>query len=244
MDISTISISHILIAFIPVFMVAFIAYFWLEKIDEIAIAVLRMATQLLLIGYVLTWIFEQKNIGILGVVVLVMSLVSTWIALRHAKDARKALYLKTMGVIMVCSLFVLGVIVIGVLSLNPAQNLRIVIPLAGMVFSNAMTAIGLASERYFSALNSGINNIQARNQAFNASLIPIINAMLAVGLVALPGMMTGQILSGISPLIAVRYQIVVMCMIFGVVGLSSAGFLYFIANDSIVKRLKVSKLNN
>ena len=58
-----------------------------------------------------------------------------------------------------------------------------------------------------------------------ASLIPIINTLLAVGLVALPGMMTGQILSGVSPIVAAKYQIVVMLMLFGVTGLSAAIFL-------------------
>jgi len=57
-------------------------------------------------------------------------------------------------------------------------------------------------------------------------LIPITNSLFAVGLVSLPGMMTGQILSGISPHVAVRYQIMVMCMIFSAVGLSSYLFLY------------------
>ena len=64
--------------------------------------------------------------------------------------------------------------------------------------------------------------------ALRTALIPIINSLLAVGLVSLPGMMTGQILSGVSPLIAVRYQIMVMCMIFGSAGITSAIFLHLI----------------
>ena len=59
-------------------------------------------------------------------------------------------------------------------------------------------------------------------------MIPVINSLFAVGLVALPGMMTGQILSGISPLIAVRYQIMVMCMMFGGAGISTALFLWYV----------------
>lgn len=59
----------------------------------------------------------------------------------------------------------------------------------------------------------------------NAALIPQVNTLFAVGLVALPGMMTGQILAGVEPLIAVRYQIVVMCMLFGVTALSGAAYL-------------------
>ncbi len=65
----------------------------------------------------------------------------------------------------------------------------------------------------------------ARNIALQAALIPITNSLLAVGLVALPGMMTGQILSGVSPLLAARYQIMVMCMVYGSAGISAACFL-------------------
>ena len=65
----------------------------------------------------------------------------------------------------------------------------------------------------------------ARTTALDAALIPQVNALLAVGLVSLPGMMTGQILSGVDPLIAVRYQIVVMCMIFGSSGLAAVAYL-------------------
>jgi len=72
---------------------------------------------------------------------------------------------------------------------------------------------------------------KARSIALQASLIPITNSLLAVGLVSLPGMMTGQILSGISPLIAARYQIMVMCMIFGSAGISAAMFLTLIKNN-------------
>lgn len=67
--------------------------------------------------------------------------------------------------------------------------------------------------------------------ALQSSLIPIINSLFAVGLVSLPGMMTGQILSGVSPFIAARYQIMVMCMVFGSAGISSAVFLILIKHD-------------
>ena len=65
----------------------------------------------------------------------------------------------------------------------------------------------------------------SRNAAFQAGMIPVINALLAVGLVSLPGMMTGQILSGVSPFVAARYQIMVMCLIFASAGLSTALYL-------------------
>ncbi|MFW5447223.1 MAG: ABC transporter permease, partial [Methylophagaceae bacterium] len=74
-------------------------------------------------------------------------------------------------------------------------------------------------------LQRDVEYTKARTIAFNAAFIPVVNSLFAVGLVALPGMMTGQILSGVSPVVAAHYQIVVMCMIFGSAGLSTAYFL-------------------
>ena len=94
-----------------------------------------------------------------------------------------------------------------------------------MIFANSMNSVSLAAERYESEIANGVPLINARHTALHASLIPTINMLFAVGLVSLPGMMTGQILSGVSPHVAVRYQIMVMCMIFGSAGISSAYFL-------------------
>ena len=116
----------------------------------------------------------------------------------------------------------------GVLQLSPWYLPRYLIPLAGMIYANAMNGISLAGERLEAEVNREIVYEEARKTALQASLIPITNSLFAVGLVSLPGMMTGQILSGVSPLIAVRYQIMVMCMIFGAVGLSSAIFLILV----------------
>lgn len=97
-----------------------------------------------------------------------------------------------------------------------------------MIFSASMTNISLALERLSAELKHDKSFVTARDIAFRTSMIPIINSFLAVGLISLPGMMTGQILSGVSPLIAVRYQIMVMCMIFGAAGLSTVCFLTLI----------------
>jgi putative ABC transport system permease protein len=91
-----------------------------------------------------------------------------------------------------------------------------------------MNSVSLAGERLFSELEHHQDYSRARNTAFQAALIPITNSLLAVGLVSLPGMMTGQILAGTSPLIAARYQIMVMCMIFSSAGISTALFLWLI----------------
>ena len=91
----------------------------------------------------------------------------------------------------------------------------------------SMTAVSLAAERFRAESERGVDYAAARHTAFNAALIPMVNSLFAVGLVALPGMMTGQVLSGVSPLIAAKYQIVVMTMLFGATGITAACYLWF-----------------
>jgi putative ABC transport system permease protein len=104
-----------------------------------------------------------------------------------------------------------------------------------MIFATAMNSISLSAERIFSELDNNTPYPIARKQALNAATIPVINSLFAVGLVSLPGMMTGQILSGISPLIAVRYQIIVMRMIFAAAILSAVIFL--LLSEKTIKKI-------
>ena len=120
-----------------------------------------------------------------------------------------------------------------VLKLNPWYAPHYMIPIAGMIFAGSMNSVSLAAERITAETARAVPYQKARTIALNAALIPIFNTLLAVGIVALPGMMTGQILSGISPFIAVRYQIMVMCMLFGSSGISAACFLTLVKNDFI-----------
>jgi len=97
-----------------------------------------------------------------------------------------------------------------------------------MIFAGAMNSVSIAAERMQTEMRRDVPYMEARGVALKASLIPIVNSLFAVGLVSLPGMMTGQILSGVSPLIAARYQIMVMCMLFASAGMSSACFIALI----------------
>lgn len=141
------------------------------------------------------------------------------------------LYMKSLGAIALAGVLILILVTQGVLNLQPWFMPSYLIPLAGMIFANAMNSVSLAGERLEAETGRGIPYLQARIIALKASLIPITNSLFAVGLVSLPGMMTGQILSGVSPLIAVRYQIMVMCMIFGAAGIASAIFLVLVRSN-------------
>ena len=227
-SVQIIPFANLALAFIPVFVVAGILFKWTAEGRHTLYAVFRMLVQLLLIGYFLIYIFESDSAWIVMAVLVVMLSASSWIALRTIKHQRLLLYKKAFHAITLGGGITLLLITQGVLNLSPWYWPRYLIPLAGMIFANSMNSVSLAGERLFAEIDRDVPYEQARNIAFRASLIPITNSLLAVGLVSLPGMMTGQILSGISPLIAVRYQIMVMCMVFASAGISSACFLKFL----------------
>ncbi len=220
-----IDISHLLLAFIPVILVAGIFFRWGIGLSSTIQGLIRMVLQLLLIGYALTYIFSTEQPLFVIAVLCFMLAAAGFIALRPMRQQDRYIYAKALLAITTGGLFTLVIVVGLVLRLSPTFNPRYIIPLAGMIFANAMNAVSLGAERFESEILNGKNYQQARVQALQTSLIPITNSLFAVGLVSLPGMMTGQILSGISPLIAVRYQIMVMCMVFGAAGISSAVFL-------------------
>ncbi|MGB5964066.1 MAG: ABC transporter permease, partial [Sulfurimonadaceae bacterium] len=196
-------------------------------------AMARMVLQLLLIGYFLIYIFKAETGIVVLLVLSVMLLAASWISLRTVAQQRKALYVKALISITIGGGVTLLLVTQVVIGLDPWYQPSYMIPLAGMIFANAMTAISLAAERLSHDLSNDIAYHQASMQAYNAALIPVVNGLFAVGLVSLPGMMTGQILSGISPLIAARYQIMVMAMIFGASGLSVLLFLRLVKANFI-----------
>ena len=188
-----------------------------------------MLIQLTLVGYVLRYIFYSEAPSLLLIILILMVFVSTYIALGVVKKNRANLFWITILAIAIGGGVNLLIVTKFILVLDPWYQPRYLIPLAGMIFSSAMNGVSLAVERLYAELGRNVTYQDAKGLAMKAALLPITNSLLAVGLVSLPGMMTGQILSGISPLIAVRYQIVVMCMIFGSVGLSS--YLFLVLNN-------------
>lgn len=223
--IQNISLFNLALAFIPVAVVVVIIWKWQLDYKTSVYAVFRMLIQLLMIGYFLTFIFESESAWVVVGVMAVMLFASSWIALRTISDQRKSLYLNAFWAITLGGGLVLLLVTQGVLGLQPWYLPSYMIPLAGMIFANSMNSVSLAGERLDAEMKREMPYSDARKVALHASLIPITNSLFAVGLVSLPGMMTGQILSGVSPFIAARYQIMVMCMIFGSAGISAALFL-------------------
>ena len=228
MTVATISVPQLALSFIPVAVVLFLMWRWGHGFGRGLQAIARMLLQLTLIGYVLIYIFQTDSGLVIAGVLTVMLLAASWIALNTVDLPRGPLFFASLISVLVGGGSTLLLITQGVLRLDPWYLPSYMIPLAGMIFAASMTNISLALERLYAELGNGVAFEQARSTAFRTSMIPVINSCLAVGLISLPGMMTGQILSGVSPLIAARYQIMVMCMIFGAAGLSTVCFLIMV----------------
>lgn len=228
--IPAISVQGLVLAFLPAVIVIAIMFRWRSGARTAAYASVRMLIQLLLVGYVLIYIFESDQWPIITAVLVLMLTVSSWIATRTLSTRSVRAYLHALSAIAIGGISTLGLVTQFVISIEPWFSPRYVVPLAGMIFAGSMNAVSLAAERFEAERRRGSSYPDARRTALQAAMIPIINSLFAVGLVALPGMMTGQILSGVSPLIAAQYQIVVMTMLFGATGLSAAAYLMFQRN--------------
>jgi putative ABC transport system permease protein len=230
-SVEAISLLNLLWLFLPVGAVVAIYLRWSMGITSLIHGLTRMVLQLLLIGYALSYIFDADRPVIVLVVLSVMCLAAGLISLRPLREKRRSLYLYALISIFGGSALTLVTVLGGVISLDPWYEPRYVIPIAGMIFANAMNAVSIGAERFESEYGREGDYGSARVSALRASLIPITNSLFAVGIVSLPGMMTGQILSGVSPLVAVRYQIMVMCMVFGAAGVSSALYLMLVKRE-------------
>ncbi|MGF1479924.1 MAG: iron export ABC transporter permease subunit FetB [Cyanophyceae cyanobacterium] len=217
--------------------------FQLHLTRSLIIASLRMVVQLLLIGFVLEWLFNQQNPWLIVAIALLMAGVAGRAAVERTNRRFGGIYWNSILSILSAAMVVTGWAVVAIIQVDPWYDPQYVIPLLGMVLGNALTGISLALDRLMEGLVNQQNQVEsllalganrweaARRQvqeAVRTGLIPITNSMMVMGLVSLPGMMTGQILAGASPIDAVRYQIVIVFMIasgtalgtFGVVLLS------------------------
>ena len=197
---------------------------------------LRMFVQLLVVGYVLHLIFALETpLPVLLILIVMVGFAVQTIGARVKTKMPHFYRVVGTAILFGCGgmTFFFCSLVIG---LEPWYDPRYLIPLAGMIIGNSMTGASLAVERLAAEFRERRDEIEtglclggsiqtvsetAVSSAFRAALIPSVNAMAAMGLVFLPGMMTGQILSGTEPLIAVKYQIAIMCVITGSVSLTT-----------------------
>jgi putative ABC transport system permease protein len=203
---------------------------------DLLVGTLRTFAQLFLMGYVLTFVFSVSLPWLTLLVFLVMVAAATQIIHGRIKQ-RHVPYLGSVFLSMLISYFAVSVLVTGVIvEARPWWQPQYFIPLSGMVVGNSMSALAVALERLFADLSKKRNLVEMKlclgadsreasadivSDALRAGMMPSINAMMGVGLVFIPGMMTGQILAGADPLTAIRYQIVVMLMLVASAGMGT-----------------------
>lgn len=208
---------------------------------DLVVGTVRTFAQLAVMGYALVFLFKTSNALLVVAVYAVMIVFAARIIHGRVKE-REVSYFGPTFLSMLASYFVVGVVVTGVIvGAKPWWTPQYFIPITGMVIGNSMSALAISLERLFADLRSrrrevemklslGADYVEASQEimksALKAGMIPSINSMMGVGVVFIPGMMTGQILAGADPLMAVRYQIVVMLMLVASTALGSMIVLF------------------
>lgn len=205
---------------------------------QFLIAAVRMVVQLLLVGIVLTTLFSLVSPFWTGIAALLMILFAGREIMIRQERRLTGVWAYSLGTS--CMLVAATLITVFALTTqvrpDPWYHPRYGLPLLGMILGNTMTGISLGLHALTTGLLREREGIEAQlslgatrreallpvtRSAMRNALMPIVNAMAATGLVALPGMMTGQILSGVEPVEAVKYQILIMFLIAGGTGLGS-----------------------
>ncbi len=204
------------------------AYLRLGLVKTLIIAGIRTVVQLSLIGLILAWVFARESIWQVLIILTIMTLIaSISVKTRIKRPYQGLLFDSTLSLVLATGIITLIAMTV-ILNVSPWYRPQYIIPILGLILGNSLTAISLTTNELVNAMHDKQDLIKSRlslsatpfesvhdlvKSAVLNGLTPTINSMLVVGLVSLPGMMTGQILAGADPTQAVRYQIVTMFFI-------------------------------
>lgn len=227
----------------------------LEKL--LLIGTVRTFVQLALMGYVLSFFFSQKHWLFMVTLVLFMTVIASWEGYNRQKENKIPGYFWIIFTsLLITVILVLGAILGFILRTKPWYYPYAMIPIAGMVIGNALNSVTLSVNRFLGEMEHRENEVETflslgapfravvempMRVAVKAALLPTINSMMMVGLVQLPGVMTGQILAGVDPLIAIRYQIMIMYMWVTTATLANILVLALVSRKVITPRLQLRK---
>jgi putative ABC transport system permease protein len=205
---------------------------------KLAVASVRTVVQLLLVGYVLEWVFRIETPWVLGLVLVAMIAAAGRAAVGRSSRTFSGATTGAFFTLLLTGLATTFTVTGAIVGIRPWYHAQYVIPLLGMVLGNSLTGISLALDALLGDLDEHRDRVEMElalgatrweavreplRDAVRRGMIPMLNSMTVVGIVSLPGMMTGQILEGASPLAAVKYQIVVMFMLAASSALGSMG---------------------
>jgi putative ABC transport system permease protein len=229
-----------------VFVLIVIAIVRLRKINrekEILLSSIRMTLQLFLTGYVLVYIFQNPSPYVTVGIIILMEVFAIYTVFEKFKGKLSKSLKRIIAVSMsVGTLSCLAYFLFIVVRISPWYSPQYFIPIAGMLIGNSMTGISLGVKSLIEGMSTQKSLIEEAlilgatpqvaskkiiDSTFDGAIMPTINSMVGMGIVFLPGMMTGQILSGTSPTTAIAYQSAIMLGILGAVALTVILMLWF-----------------
>jgi putative ABC transport system permease protein len=214
-----------------VFLIVFVKIRKISREKQIILASFRMTLQLVLAGFVLILIFKHPNpfvtiLFIIGMEIFAVTNIFKQLDVFLRKESKLMVAFAMVG----GSLLTLVYFNFVVIHFSPWYEPRYFISIAGMIVGNSMTALTLGLINFLDGLRNQREIVEGSlllgatpkdavkpfmDRAFDSAILPTLNNMLGMGIVFLPGMMSGQILSGISPLVAIEYQIAILLGILG-----------------------------
>jgi putative ABC transport system permease protein len=227
-----ISLLRLAAGYVFVAIVLAIAARWkVGRTLEIVLAAVRMTVQLVAVGYLLEFVFKRPSPWItLGLFLVMEAFAMRNVFARVKVPTPRRLRIVIVGSLAFGTIVVVLFFLFVIVAVEPWYDPRYFIPIAGMLVGNSMTGIALGYDRLASGIRANAQRIETAlmlgatpaaaarryaHEAFSAAIMPTINSMVGMGIVFLPGMMTGQILSGSPPVLAIRYQIAIMLGILG-----------------------------
>ncbi|MDD4236111.1 MAG: ABC transporter permease [Bacteroidales bacterium] len=225
-----ISLLNLVIGFsILIIPIVIFLYYRVKLVKDLLISTLRMVVQLSLVAVYMEWIFKLNNAWLNSAWVIIMISVSAYTSVSRVKLNRKIFIIPFAMAILISLLIIDGFFLGLIIQLDYVFDARYFIPISGMILGNSLNhnIVGLSNyfdnfdrrkELYYFVLTNSGNPRMAKRPFIQEALIkglnPLLAAMSVMGLISLPGMMTGQILGGASPATAIKYQIMIMIAIF------------------------------
>lgn len=232
-------------------------YFELGLNKDMFYAVVRMLVQLILVGIYLQYLFELNSFTVNMLWLFLMLLIGASAIITKAKLSRRLLYIPVLCGLSLGLFPVLWMMIVYLLSPEPLYSAQYLIPTAGMLLGNCLSGNIVALQRLFGAFEDrqaeyegalalGASSYQAAlpfiQTSMQQSFAPILASMATTGLVTLPGMMTGQILGGVEPLIAIKYQIVILVAIFVTLTVSVSSSLLLSIKTAVTVNGRVKRV--
>ncbi|WP_406904210.1 ABC transporter permease [Bacillus cereus] len=226
---------------------------------QIALATFRMTIQLVLVAYVLTYVFENSNpfytiALITSITTFAIFNIYKRVNIPMSKELKRVAALSMVaGSIGPLLLFIFVII-----GHDPWYAPQYIVPITGMLVGNAMTGVSLGANTFFNNMKSQRGQIEGAlmlgatpkeaaapliRDAFDSAILPTINSMVGMGIISLPGMMTGQILSGVSPFTAIQYQIAIILGISGSTAFAVIIFLQLGYKTFFNKRCQLKEID-